>query len=123
MARFPMALGAVALVLSAVTPVYGQSPVYRSALHDFQLVRQHFPETLFLARKLVGLGPTAEVLKSENIRQARHFHEAWEENAPWCEIGTVGGDSLTAGTMLSVSIDTVKKAWKNGLETALRPAS
>jgi phosphoribosylformylglycinamidine synthase len=45
------------------------------------------------------------------------------ENAPWCEIGTVGGDSLTAGTMLSVSIDTVKKAWKNGLETALRPAS
>jgi len=38
MARFPMALGAVALVLSAVTPVHGQSPVYRSALHDFQLV-------------------------------------------------------------------------------------
>ena len=38
MARFPMALGAVALVLSAVTPVHGQSPVYRTALHDFQLV-------------------------------------------------------------------------------------
>ncbi|MBA4776720.1 MAG: metal ABC transporter ATP-binding protein [Rhizobiales bacterium] len=56
-----------------------------AVLHDFQLVRQHFPETLFLARKLVGLGPTAEVLKSENIRQARHFHEAWEENAPWCD--------------------------------------
>ena len=56
-----------------------------AVLHDFQLVRQHFPETLFLARKLVGLGPTAEVLKSENIRQARHFHEAWGENAPWCD--------------------------------------
>ena len=56
-----------------------------AVLHDFQLVRQHFPETLFLARKLVGLGPTAEVLKAENIRQARYFHEAWEENAPWCE--------------------------------------
>lgn len=56
-----------------------------AVLHDFQLVRQHFPETLFLARKLVGLGPTAEVLQAENIRQAQHFHEAWEENAPWCE--------------------------------------
>lgn len=56
-----------------------------AVLHDHQLVRQHFPQTLFLARKLVGLGPTADVLKADNIRQARHFHEAWEENAPWCE--------------------------------------
>ncbi|QTK81129.1 Manganese transport system ATP-binding protein MntB [Agrobacterium tumefaciens] len=56
-----------------------------AVLHDFQLVRQHFPETLFLARKLIGLGTTAEVLTAENIRQAQHFHEAWEENAPWCE--------------------------------------
>ncbi|MGC4389209.1 zinc ABC transporter ATP-binding protein AztA [Agrobacterium sp. M50-1] len=56
-----------------------------AVLHDHQLVRQHFPQTLFLARKLVGLGTTADVLKAENIRQARHFHEAWEENAPWCE--------------------------------------
>jgi zinc/manganese transport system ATP-binding protein len=55
-----------------------------AVLHDHQLVRQHFPQTLFLARKLVGLGTTADVLKAENIRQARHFHEAWEENAPWC---------------------------------------
>lgn len=56
-----------------------------AVLHDHQLVRQHFPQTLFLARKLVGLGPTADVLNADNIRQARHFHEAWEENAPWCE--------------------------------------
>jgi glucose/arabinose dehydrogenase len=38
MARFSVALSALALVLSAVTPVHGQSPVYRSALHDFRLV-------------------------------------------------------------------------------------
>ena len=38
MARFPVALSAVGLVLSVVTPVLGQSPVYRSALHDFQVV-------------------------------------------------------------------------------------
>ncbi len=55
-----------------------------AVLHDHQLVRQHFPQTLFLARRLVGLGPTADVLRPENIQQARHFHEAWEENAPWC---------------------------------------
>ncbi|OAE41825.1 zinc ABC transporter ATP-binding protein AztA [Agrobacterium tumefaciens] len=58
-----------------------------AVLHDHQLVRQHFPQTLFLARRLVGLGPTADVLKQENMRQARHFHEAWEENAPWCGPG------------------------------------
>ncbi|NSX92202.1 zinc ABC transporter ATP-binding protein AztA [Agrobacterium tumefaciens] len=58
-----------------------------AVLHDHQLVRQHFPQTLFLARRLVGLGPTADVLKPENMRQARHFHEAWEENAPWCAPG------------------------------------
>lgn len=61
-----------------------QGRTVMAVLHDHQLVQQHFPQTLFLARRLVGLGLTAEVLQAENLRQARHFHEAWEANAPWC---------------------------------------
>ncbi|SVC50866.1 uncharacterized protein METZ01_LOCUS303720, partial [marine metagenome] len=38
MVRFRLALSIVGIVLSVVTPVLGQSPVYRSAHHDFRLV-------------------------------------------------------------------------------------
>ena len=33
-----------------------------AALHDMDLVRAHFPETLLLARSLVAWGPTAQAL-------------------------------------------------------------
>lgn len=52
--------------------------------HDLELVRRHFPETLLLARRRVAWGPTAQVLTPTNLRHARDFHEAWDENAPWC---------------------------------------
>lgn len=53
-------------------------------LHDHALVRQHFPQTLLLARKLVAFGATQFVLTEENLRRARAFQEAWVENAGWC---------------------------------------
>ena len=52
--------------------------------HDLSLVRRHFPQTLLLARRAVGWGPTAEVLTDANIARARQFQEAWDEAAPWC---------------------------------------
>lgn len=54
-------------------------------VHDLDLVRQNFPETLLLARQPVAWGETRETLRPENMLKARRFHEAWEENAPWCE--------------------------------------
>ena len=54
-------------------------------VHDLDLVRQHFPETLLLARHPVAWGPTAEALKPENLLRARRFDEAWHDDAPWCE--------------------------------------
>lgn len=56
-----------------------------AVLHDYELVRQHFPQTLLLARRLVGFGQTREVLRPEMMQQARRFHEAWDGDAPWCE--------------------------------------
>jgi zinc/manganese transport system ATP-binding protein len=62
-------------------------------VHDLGLVPQHFPETLLLARGAVAWGPTAEVLRPENLRRASRFDEAWHDDAPWCEpgAGTGGG--------------------------------
>lgn len=52
--------------------------------HDLAYVREHCPRTLLLAKKCVGYGNTAEVLKPNNLRGARHSAEAFEHNASWC---------------------------------------
>lgn len=52
--------------------------------HDLDLVRQHFPDALLLARRAVAWGDARETLSAENLRRARQFNEAWDENAPWC---------------------------------------
>ncbi|OJF89868.1 zinc ABC transporter ATP-binding protein AztA [Pararhizobium antarcticum] len=54
-------------------------------LHDHVLVREHFPQTLLLARKLVSWGPTPDVMTAANLMRARGFQEAWDERSGWCE--------------------------------------
>jgi zinc/manganese transport system ATP-binding protein len=54
-------------------------------LHDHSLVREHFPQTLLLARKPVSWGPTVDVMTSDNLTRARGFQEAWDERSGWCE--------------------------------------
>jgi len=48
-----------------------------AVLHDIELVREHFPETLLIARELVGWGPTGTVLTKERLREARNLSENW----------------------------------------------
>ena len=55
-----------------------------AALHDMELVRMHFPETLLLARGPVAWGPTAQVLTAENLREARRMCEAFDDSAAAC---------------------------------------
>jgi zinc/manganese transport system ATP-binding protein len=57
-----------------------------TALHDMDLVRAHFPETLLLARGLVGWGPTAQVLTSDNLAEARRMCEAFDDTAAACAV-------------------------------------
>lgn len=64
---------------------HGERRTVMVAVHDHQLVRGHFPETLLLARTPVAWGDTADVLRAENLLKARRFDEAWREDAPWCE--------------------------------------
>ena len=64
---------------------HGESRTVMVAVHDLDLVRANFPETLLLARRPVSWGPTDETLKPENLLKARRFEEAWRDDAPWCE--------------------------------------
>jgi zinc/manganese transport system ATP-binding protein len=54
------------------------------ALHDLDLVRAHFPETLLLAREPVAWGRTADVLTTENLLKARQMCEAFDSHAAEC---------------------------------------
>jgi zinc/manganese transport system ATP-binding protein len=57
-----------------------------AALHDMELVRSHFPETLLLARGPVAWGTTAEVLTAENLLEARRMCEAFDDSAAACAV-------------------------------------
>lgn len=67
-----------------------------AVLHDEAQVRQYFPQTLLLARELVGWGPTTEVLTEAKLRRARAMAEAWDETAEMCEIDTALVQQLSA---------------------------
>jgi zinc/manganese transport system ATP-binding protein len=55
-----------------------------AALHDIDVVKASFPQTLLLARSPVAWGPTPEVLTPENLLKARHMCEAFDVHAHEC---------------------------------------
>ena len=57
-----------------------------AALHDMDLVRDHFPETLMLAREPVAWGATSDVLTVENLFEARRMCEAFDDSAHACAV-------------------------------------
>ncbi len=57
-----------------------------AALHDMDLVRRHFPQTLLLAREPVAWGETSRVLTPENLVKARRMCEAFDETAAECAV-------------------------------------
>ena len=66
---------------------HGEARTVIVVLHDLDLVREHFPDTLLLARRPVAWGETAEVLRAENLLKARQLNELVDDHAPWCEEG------------------------------------
>ena len=49
-----------------------------AVLHDNEIIKAHFPDTLMLARELIAHGPTSKVLTAENQFRARQMCEACE---------------------------------------------
>ena len=73
-------------LLQIVRNWHGEGRTVVAVLHDFDQVRQHFPETLLIARELIGWGPTVDVMSDANLSRARAMAERWDENAAICEV-------------------------------------
>ncbi len=87
-------------LLTLVQQWHRQGRTVIAVLHDDAQVREHFTQTLLLARECIAWGATAEVLTAANLQHARTMAEAWDETAAICDIdGEVNGldfDTLLA---------------------------
>jgi zinc/manganese transport system ATP-binding protein len=57
-----------------------------AALHDLEVVKTHFPESLLLAREPVAWGETTKVLTPDNWAKARRMCEAFDDQAEACVV-------------------------------------
>jgi zinc/manganese transport system ATP-binding protein len=71
-------------LLALVRRWHAEKRTVLAALHDMDLVRANFPDTLLLARGPVAWGATSEVLTAENLLQARRMCEAFDDGAAAC---------------------------------------
>jgi zinc/manganese transport system ATP-binding protein len=55
-----------------------------TVVHDYELVREYFPQTLLLARHPIAWGDTATTLTRDHLWQAGAMAEAWDEAAAPC---------------------------------------
>jgi zinc/manganese transport system ATP-binding protein len=76
-------------LLALVGRWHGEGRTVLAALHDFDVVRAHFPETLLLARGKVAWGKTSEALTAENLAEARRMCEAFDDTAAACAVDAV----------------------------------
>jgi zinc/manganese transport system ATP-binding protein len=71
-------------LLALVKHWHSEGRTVLAALHDMEMVRTHFAETLILARGPVAWGSTAEVLTPENLLVAMRMCEAFDDSATAC---------------------------------------
>jgi zinc/manganese transport system ATP-binding protein len=71
-------------LLTLVGQWHAEGRTVLAALHDMELVRAHFPQTLLLARGKVAWGSTVEVLTADNLAEARRMCEAFDDSAVAC---------------------------------------
>jgi zinc/manganese transport system ATP-binding protein len=76
----------VADLLALVQLWHREERTVLAALHDINLVKSSFPETLLLARETVAWGATGAVLTAENLNTARRMCEALDETAAACAV-------------------------------------
>ena len=73
-------------LLDLITRWHREKRTVLAALHDIDLVKASFPQTLLLAREPVAWGATRDVLTTENLNRARHMCEAFDEEAEACAV-------------------------------------
>jgi zinc/manganese transport system ATP-binding protein len=70
------------LILIAQWRAEGRTVV--AVLHELDLARRAFPQTMLLARELVAWGDTREALSTVNLARARAMSEAYDQEAREC---------------------------------------
>jgi len=73
-------------LLDLVRRWHSEKRTVLAALHDIDLVKANFPETLLLAREPVAWGATRDVLTAANLHKAHHMCEAFDESATACAV-------------------------------------
>ena len=73
-------------LLKLVRRWHAEQRTVLAALHDLDVVKANFPETLMLAREPVAWGETAEVLTADNWVKARRMCVAFDELADACVV-------------------------------------
>jgi zinc/manganese transport system ATP-binding protein len=73
-------------LLALVQRWHSEQRTVLAALHDIDLVKANFPETLLLAREPVAWGRTPDVLTAENLLKARRMCEAFDDKATECAV-------------------------------------
>ncbi len=63
---------------------HGEGRTVLAVLHDLDLVREWFPESLLLAREPVAWGPTGETLAAANLLRARRMCESVADHGAVC---------------------------------------
>jgi zinc/manganese transport system ATP-binding protein len=71
-------------LLALVRRWHDESRTVVAVLHDLDVVRRAFPQTLLIAREPVAWGDTAAVLNPENLLKARRMVEAHDPHAEAC---------------------------------------
>ncbi|NBB49038.1 ATP-binding cassette domain-containing protein [Rhizobium sp. CRIBSB] len=71
-------------LIDLVAQWHGAGRTVIAVLHDLDQMRQHFPQTLLIARELIGWGPTEEVLTPANLLSMRTMAERFDEDAEVC---------------------------------------
>jgi len=74
----------VADLIALMQRWHGERRTILAAMHDLELVKTTFPQTLLLAREAVAWGPTNNVLTAANLLKARQMCEAFDETAQAC---------------------------------------
>lgn len=52
-----------------------------TVLHDIDIVREYFPETLLLARKILAWDETSKILQRKHLMEAHHISRTWDTAA------------------------------------------
>jgi zinc/manganese transport system ATP-binding protein len=71
-------------LLDVVRRWHAEERTVVAVLHDLEVVKRIFPETLLIARTPVAWGETGEVLDPSNLLKARRMVEAFDPHAHVC---------------------------------------